>query len=209
MISIRSLMLALVGASALFAGGLISAATVSVGSLTKNLEVVTVGNLQSRPDETKEVFMRRAARFLEEFTAMTGFEGCGRIWVSADGGTWEVPLTSNEAHINCVTTNRVVHGFTMTGESIHSHPGPGQASYRVNAADRVFSGNRDKLHALKRSDGETFSKTDLKGNAGYLAAHGRLLYHSGGGAETVVDLGSTEDVAHGANFAGDVQVGNR
>ena len=183
MISMRFIFLAL--AFSTFGAMATPSSSVSVGSLQGAATVVSVGNLQSRSGESALDFVRRAASFLSDYTAKTGFEGCGQIWRSADGATLEIPLTSNEAHIHCVVTNKPVYGFTATGVSLHSHPNGGQQSFRVNANDRYFMGSRVKIHSVQRSAGAAFSKADLKAGSDFLATEGRLMYN--GGAEGIVE----------------------
>lgn len=163
---------------------------VSVGSLQSAIPVVMLEEIRSVPGETREAFLLRVGSVLQSYTERTAFEGCGLIWESHDGTGWAVPLTSNEAHAGCVITSAPAAGMRPTRESIHSHPAHGQETYRVSSVDRALLLGHAQLHAVRRSDGRTFSPTDLAGGPGYVVAEGRLLHHDGAGAASIRDLGA-------------------
>lgn len=140
---------------------------------------VELGALDSKPGETKDVFMMRVARILDAFTTATRHEACGAIMKSANNEAWRVRLITNRSQMACMRIMFDEKGFEPTTETIHSHPKPkrfeGVISVRISRADMRLGVGLCGRHA--KLDDETFSPRDLTNGSGYLVARGRLLYH--------------------------------
>lgn len=131
----------------------------------------------SRPGEDKVAFLKRVGRFLQPFAFHSSFEACGRIWQSADGTAWAVPVMSLHAHFACSSTTIQPPGadqgkWTMTDETIHVHPF--KNTMQANANDHALTGMIEgtTYQIFPRH----FSPGDYKAGAGYLVANEHLQY---------------------------------
>jgi len=148
------------------------------------VNVRAIANITSHAGEEKLDFLKTAAKSLDTFTEINGVEGCANICYSTESKQWSVSLVTVNAHAVCLVDGHCAHGFTRTGEYIHSHP---SGRYRVNRTDKAFLSSYVKLGMPQKGHGTSFSDDDFAAGPGYLVADGQLFYQSGPG--TTENLG--------------------
>ena len=159
-----------------------------------NLPFVDLGVIDSLPGETKHEYMLRVGQILDRFTAVSGHEGCGGIMVNKTGDAWRVRLITNRSQVACVNMIFNEPGYTLTDETIHSHPLPRHGSIYANIQDQRLRGF--KCGRRLRIDDADFSPDDLKNGPGYLVARGKLLYQRDGRKVIIGDI-KVPDVIEG------------
>lgn len=156
-----------------------------------------VGTYTSAPGETKAAFLLRVAGVLDEWSRTEHTEACGPIAQYPDG-RYVVALTTQRSQIMCVHSITPPDGATLTGDSIHDHPGATSKSGGVllNSDDAVAAraaGDWAKWRCARTRHcwadvwPDRFSDDDYNGGTGYLVASGRLLYQHGRGTSVVVE----------------------
>lgn len=145
---------------------------------------VELGVLDSFTNESKDDFLMRVARSLDDFTTKTKHEACGAIMSTPDQSKWRVRLITNRSHVGCVRAIFSEPGFLATNETIHSHPQHSSwQSIFANKADNRLRGFSCQQKIVL--DDKTFSPGDLTNGPGYLVARGRLLYQSNGEVKVI------------------------
>lgn len=145
---------------------------------------VELGVLDSLPEESKDQFMLRVARSLDDFTERTRHEACSAIMSNPEQTQWRVRLITNRSHVGCIRAVFSEPGFLATNETIHSHPQ--DSSFQTmfaNRADARLRGFSCKERLIV--DDKSFSPGDLTNGPGYLVARGRLLYQSEGNIKLI------------------------
>lgn len=152
--------------------------------LLSSLPYEHISNLTSFPGETKSAFLQRVAPSLRAYSDKTGFEACGVIATGPQGG-FSVVLGSSHSHLACVNDpSHVLEGYTLTGETFHSHGTAKQ--FVVNKADKLLMDPQiaDQLETARRRmlAGQSlfhFSPADFASGPGYLATPNGVIYQHG------------------------------
>lgn len=162
-------------------------------SVADELHYKVVQTLIGTPDEDEIAFLKKAAVIIHKESFKTGFEFCGNIarQVSTDfygkeETIYALNITTNEAHVACVSKDIYPAGFNLIGKSIHSHGKPG--AFRVNLMDTKLSTVFKERGEVVGRDLDRFSDVDLQ-HPGYLVTSSRLIYQNGTGKEVVTDYG--------------------
>lgn len=114
-----------------------------------------IQQMESTGQETKEQFIVRVGHYLHNWTKRNDKEACG--YIITNGEVFAVVVETQDRKTECLSSQSYT-GWTMTGETIHSHP------------------HRRKTKAT------AFSDTDYE-TPGYLVDSGELLYQNGKGTE--------------------------
>lgn len=111
--------------------------------------------MESTSNESKIQFITRVATYMDSWTKRNDVEACGHIIQLGD--IYAVIIETQRKREECLSSQSY-KGWTMTGETIHSHP------------------HRRKTKA------SAFSDTDYA-TPGYLIDSGELWYQNGKGTE--------------------------
>jgi hypothetical protein len=153
-----------------------------VGSRGKTVPLNEITTLTSNPGETDRDFIVRTGTWLRNFTVSGGYEGCSNICRAPDGRLGAI-LATNNSHFACSLTSRCPEGFTLTGDSIHSHPAS-YANIRFNEADIAYMSDvapsrQVLMNQRMRVDARRFSDPDIESGPGYLVTDTNILYQKG------------------------------
>lgn len=147
----------------------------------ETVPTVLVREVVASEGETFEQTLVRASSVAATFTRQSGFEACALVCTNnlEQGG---FRLTTNFSQVGCLTRHEPAScpaGFSMTNETLHTHPEIFQA--RANPVDAIFTGQRrGRLLKIEPND---FSPGDRRNGPGYLVAMGRVLHQTGKGHE--------------------------
>lgn len=154
-----------------------------------------LGVWTSRAGETQETFIRRLAVPMHAYTAQSGFEACGLLTQSHDGSQWRVVVTTNQSHMGCIEVGVDDPQFTITGESIHTHPSQVRLIIPNKADAALFPGRgMTPGDGRYQPDSNDFSEIDYQGGPGYVVIPGGVfsgprLLHQNGSPASRTDLG--------------------
>ena len=159
-----------------------AAERIKVGSRGKTVYLVEITTLTSEANESDRDFIVRTGTWLRNFTVSGGYEGCSNICRAPDGRLGAI-LSTNNSHFACSLTSRCPEGFSLTGESIHSHPAS-YANIKFNEADIAFASDvspsrRVLMNQSMRIDSGRFSDPDIESGPGYLVTDTSILHQSG------------------------------
>jgi len=156
---------------------------------------LALGVWTSLPGESKDDFARRVGAAIYPFTEASHFEACGTILKETHGTRYRVAMVTSQSQIACMSVALDDPGFTITHETLHTHPN--MHSFTPNSEDAQLRPGFKAGYLRYPIDGSDFSSIDYDSGAGYVVAAGRgpfgkprVLYQNGRDHER--DLGRLE-----------------
>lgn len=191
--SLRTLSIAALAFSSIFASAAVSAAVSSGYSAHGTpLPVTALHSIESSADEAKAAFLVRVAESMSKITATSGHEVCAVIGATAAGG-FGVTLHTGGSQIGCYAPAVFPVGYSSTGETIASHVA--KRHFHLVRADLPFvtrePGSTASLISsattrVVRRDPAAFDRADVAAGLDYLVAGSVLLGAENNGAEVVL-----------------------
>lgn len=148
--------------------------------LTESVEDVSV--YISPPGQPMDDFIKEVGPQLSKWTLENGVEACGYIAINQDTGQYSVVMGTIRSQLDCpMLSDRVLPGFTRTGESLHSHPRADDRGYIVVTERTRALSNSGLAHNERVPIGATnFSGADYALGPGYLVVAGGGVWHQQG-----------------------------
>lgn len=154
-----------------------------------------VASMISEPGESREAFIRRLAKYMQDWTDKNDAEACG--FLATDGQRWGVKLTTQRSQVMCLMDPSIVPTGLVakhSDDTIHSHPRASQGGWlEVSEATEKAAAVVGERGLERTGPWSTkvrvsvngFSRDDYSSGPGFLVANGVIYYQKGRGTQQV------------------------